>query len=173
MNGRVEPPLDAVIDLDQSVIRAPHFHLEAELLEWIELRDRSIRPASIVNGQAEMTDLNGMIAGAFSSEDIGIDRRPLSRAQAALAAGILAFHQRRQTLERTGHGAGRLGRHTRTERGHIELAVPEQSRPIMRIFYVIETEGSAWWTCKWRISPGVAGSGGRLRSAAKLRTKRT
>lgn len=32
---------------------------------------------------------------------------------------------------------------------------------------------SAWWTWKRRISSGVAVSGGRLRNAAKLRTKRT
>jgi hypothetical protein len=47
-----------------------------------------------------MTGLDGTIAGAFSSEDIGdLDRG----AQVASAAGILAFHQQRQTLERTGH----------------------------------------------------------------------
>jgi hypothetical protein len=51
-------------------------------------------------GQAEMTGLDGTIAGAVSSEDIGdLDRG----AQVASAAGILAFHQQRQTLERTGH----------------------------------------------------------------------
>jgi hypothetical protein len=47
-----------------------------------------------------MTGLDGTIAGAFSSEDIGDLERG---AQAASAAGILAFHQQRQTLERTGH----------------------------------------------------------------------
>jgi hypothetical protein len=47
-----------------------------------------------------MTGLDGTIAGAVSSEDIGdLDRG----AQVASAAGILAFHQQRQTLERTGH----------------------------------------------------------------------
>ena len=69
-------------------------------------------------GQAQMTGLDGTIAGAFSSEDIGdLDRG----AQAASAAGILAFHQQRQMLERTGHRADRLGRNTRIERGRIEL----------------------------------------------------
>jgi hypothetical protein len=71
-----------------------------------------------------MTGLDDTIAGAFSSEDIGdLDRG----AQAALAAGILAFHQQRQTLERTCHRADRLGRHTRIERGRIKLAMPQQS----------------------------------------------
>ena len=74
-------------------------------------------------GQAEMTGLDGTIAGAFSSEDIGdLDRG----AQAASAAGILAFHQQRQMLERTGHRADRLGRNARIERGRIKLAVPQQ-----------------------------------------------
>jgi hypothetical protein len=75
-------------------------------------------------GQAQVTGLSGTIAGAFSSEDIGdLDRG----AQAALAAGILALHQHRQTLQRTGHRADRLGRDTRIERGRIKLAVAEQS----------------------------------------------
>ena len=74
-------------------------------------------------GQAEMTGLDGTIAGAFSSEDIGdLDRG----AQVASAAGILAFHQQRQTLERTGHRADRLGRNTRIECGGIELGMPQQ-----------------------------------------------
>ena len=74
-------------------------------------------------GQAQMTGLDGTIAGAFSSEDIGDLERG---AQAASAAGILAFHQQRQTLERTGHRADRLGRNARIERGRIELGVPQQ-----------------------------------------------
>jgi hypothetical protein len=65
-------------------------------------------------GQAQVTGLGGTIAGPFSSEDIGdLDRV----AQAASAAGILALHQQRQTLERTGHRADRLGRNARIERG--------------------------------------------------------
>ena len=81
-------------------------------------------------GQTQMAGLDGTIAGAFSPEDIGdLDRG----AQAALAVGILAFHQPRQTLERTGHRADRLGRNARVERGRIELAVPQQTRVILRL----------------------------------------
>jgi hypothetical protein len=68
--------------------------------------------------------LGGTIGGPFGSEDIGdLDRG----AQAASAGGILALHQQRQTLERTGHRADRLGRNACIERGRIELAVPQQS----------------------------------------------
>ena len=74
-------------------------------------------------GQAQVTGLGGTIAGAFSSEDIGDLERG---AQAASAAGILALHQQRQTLERTGHRADRLGGNARIERGRIKLAVPQQ-----------------------------------------------
>jgi len=50
--------------------------------------------------QAQVTGLGGTIAGPFSPEDVGdLDRG----AQAASAGGILALHQQRQTLERTGH----------------------------------------------------------------------
>jgi hypothetical protein len=58
-------------------------------------------------GQAQVTGLSGPIAGAFSPEDIGDLERG---AQAASAAGILALHQPRQTLERTGHRTDRFGR---------------------------------------------------------------
>jgi hypothetical protein len=75
-------------------------------------------------GQVQVAGLGGTIAGPFSSEDIGdLDRG----AQAASAAGILALHQQRQTLERTGHRADRLGRNARIERGRIKLAVTQQS----------------------------------------------
>jgi hypothetical protein len=68
--------------------------------------------------------LGGTIGGPFGSEDIGdLDRG----AQAASAGGILALYQQRQTLERTGHRADRLGRNACIERGRIELAVPQQS----------------------------------------------
>jgi hypothetical protein len=73
--------------------------------------------------QAQVTDLGGTIAGPFSSEDVGdLDRG----AQAASAAWILALHQQRQTLERTGHRADRLGGNARIECGRIKLAVPQQ-----------------------------------------------
>jgi hypothetical protein len=77
-----------------------------------------------------VTGPSGTIAGSFSSKDIGDLERG---AQAELAAGSLALHQQRQTLERTGHRADRLGRHTRIERGRIKLAVAQQSRFIMRV----------------------------------------
>ena len=73
--------------------------------------------------QAQVTGLGGTIAGTFSSEDIGDLEWG---AQAELAAGILALHQQRQTLQRTGHRADRLGRDARIERGRIKLAVPQQ-----------------------------------------------
>jgi len=74
-------------------------------------------------GQAQMAGLNGAIAGSFSSEDIGDLERG---AQVGSAAGILALHQHRQMLERTGHRADRFGRNARVECGGIELAVPQQ-----------------------------------------------
>ena len=74
-------------------------------------------------GKAQVTGLSGAIAGPFSSEDIGDLERG---AQAGSVAGLLALHQRRQMLERTGHRADRLGRDARVERGRIELAVPQQ-----------------------------------------------
>ena len=74
--------------------------------------------------QAQVTGLNGAIAGSLSSEDIGDFERG---AQAGSAAGFLALHQQCQMLERTGHRADRLGRNARVERGRIELAVPQQS----------------------------------------------
>jgi hypothetical protein len=74
-------------------------------------------------GQTQVTGLNGTIASSFSSEDIGDLERG---AQAASAAGILALHQQRQMLERTGHRADRLGRNARVEGGRIELAVAQQ-----------------------------------------------
>jgi hypothetical protein len=75
-------------------------------------------------GQAQVTGLNGAIAGAFCAEDIGDLERG---AQAVLAAGILALHQSGQPLERTGHRPDRFGRNAGVERGRIELAVPQQS----------------------------------------------
>ena len=72
-------------------------------------------------GKAEMTGLNGAIAGSFSSEDIGDLKRG---AQAGSVAVLLALHQRRQMFERTGHRADRLGGNTSIERGRIEPAVP-------------------------------------------------
>ena len=75
-------------------------------------------------GQVQVAGLGGTITGPFSSEDIGDLERGT---QAASAAGILAFHQQRQTLERTGHRADRLGRNTRIECGGIELGMPQQS----------------------------------------------
>ena len=85
-------------------------------------RQFSIADMTFELGQAQVTGLSGTIAGAFSSEDIGdLDRG----AQAALAAGILALHQYRQTLQRTGHRADRLGRDTRIERDRIKLAVAQ------------------------------------------------
>ena len=77
-----------------------------------------------------MAGLDGTIAGAFSLEDIGDLERG---AQADLAAGCLALHQQRQMLERTSHRADRLGRNARIERGRIELAVPQQTRVILRL----------------------------------------
>ena len=51
-------------------------------------------------GQAQVAPPIGAIVGAFHSEDIGDLERG---AQAGSAAGILALHQPRQTLKRTGH----------------------------------------------------------------------
>jgi hypothetical protein len=51
-------------------------------------------------GQVEVAGLGGTIAGPFGSEDIGDLERG---AQAGSAVGILALHQPRQTLKRTGH----------------------------------------------------------------------
>src|SRR6202007_1651560 len=49
-------------------------------------------------GQAQVTGLNGTIAGSFTPKNIGdLDRG----AKAGSAARILALHQQRQTLERT------------------------------------------------------------------------
>ena len=77
-----------------------------------------------------MAGLEGTIAGAFSLEDIGDLERG---AQAGSAARFLALHQQCQMLERTGHRTDRLGRNARVERGRIELAVPEQTRVILRL----------------------------------------
>ena len=105
-------------DLDKS---RPEVVVEVAIMQVNrdKLRNLGIQPPR----QGAVTGLDGTIAGAFSSEDIGdLDRG----AQAASAAGILAFHQQRQMLERTGHRADRLGRNTRIERGRIKLAVPQQ-----------------------------------------------
>jgi len=72
-------------------------------------------------GNAQVTGLNGAIAGPFSSEDIGDLKRG---AQAGSVAVFLALHKHRQMFERTGHRADRLGRNASVERGRIELAVP-------------------------------------------------
>jgi hypothetical protein len=74
-------------------------------------------------GQAQVTGLSGTIAGSLSPEDVGDLERG---AQAGSVAGILALHQQRQMLERTGHRADRLGCNARVERGRIELAVSQQ-----------------------------------------------
>ena len=73
--------------------------------------------------KAQVPGMGGPVGGADGTEDIGDLERG---AQAASAAGILALHQQRQTLEWTGHRADRLGRDARIERGRIELAVPQQ-----------------------------------------------
>src|SRR3954471_19759531 len=57
-------------------------------------------------GQAQGTGLSGTIAGSLSPEDGGDLEWG---AQAGSVAGILALHQQRQMLERTGHRADRLG----------------------------------------------------------------
>jgi hypothetical protein len=91
-------------------------------------------------GKAQMTGLNGAIAGSFSAEDIGDLERG---AQAGSAAGILALHQQRQTLERTGHRADRLGCNARVERGRIELAVPQQDLDDADIDILFQQMGKA------------------------------
>jgi hypothetical protein len=73
-------------------------------------------------GQAQVAGLSGTVAGPLSTEDVSDLERG---AQAALAAGILTLHQQRQTLERTGHRADRLGRDLCIEGGRIELAVSQ------------------------------------------------
>jgi hypothetical protein len=91
-------------------------------------------------GKAQVTGLGGTIAGSFSSEDIGDLERG---AQAASTAGILAPHQRRQMLERTGHRADRFGRDTRVERGRIQLAVPQQDLDDADIHILFQQMGKA------------------------------
>src|SRR5439155_24137510 len=73
-------------------------------------------------GQAQMPCMGGTVSRACGTEDIGNLERG---AQATSAARVLALHQQRQTLKRTGHRTDRLGRHPRVARGRIELAVPE------------------------------------------------
>jgi hypothetical protein len=78
-----------------------------------------------------VTRLNGAVAGSLRSEYIGDLQRG---AQAGSVAVLLALHQRRQTFERTGHRADRLGCDASVERSRIELAVPQRPRAIMRTF---------------------------------------
>ena len=87
-----------------------------------------------------MTGLDGTIAGAFSAEDTSdLDRG----AQATSAVGILALHQPRQTLERTGHRTDRFGCNARVERGRIEFAVPQQDLDHADIDILFQQMGKA------------------------------
>jgi hypothetical protein len=71
-------------------------------------------------GKAQVTGLSKAVAGPFSAEDVGdLDRG----AQAGSVAVLLTLHQRRQTFERTGDRADRLGRDAGVERGRVQFAV--------------------------------------------------
>ena len=109
----------------------------AAVVAAIDMAAKRRRPAVLDRrhdlelGKAQVTSLNGAIAGSFSAEDIGDIERG---AQAGSVAVLLALHQRRQMFERTGHRADRLGCDASVERGRIELAVPHRPRAIMRTF---------------------------------------
>jgi hypothetical protein len=67
-----------------------------------------------------------------------------SEARTASAGGCdLSGPEHAELVERAGHGAYRSGRDLGVEGGVLQLRVPERSRAIMRIFYVIETVSSA------------------------------
>ena len=78
----------------------------AAVVAAIDMAAKRRRPAVLDRrhdlelGNAQVTGLNGAIAGPFSSEDIGDLKRG---AQAGSVAMLLALHQRRQMFERTGH----------------------------------------------------------------------
>ena len=101
----------------------------AAVVAAIDMAAESRRPAVLDRrhdlelGKAQVTRLNGAIAGPFRSEDIGDLKRG---AQTGSVAVLLALHQRRQTFERTGDRVDRLGRDASIERGRIEFAVPHQ-----------------------------------------------
>ena len=102
----------------------------AAVVAAIDMAAKRRRPAVLDRrhdlelGKAQVTGLNKAVAGPFSAEDVGdLDRG----AQAGSVAVLLTLHQRRQTFERTGDRADRLGRDAGVERGRVQFAVSQQN----------------------------------------------
>ena len=88
------------------------------------MRQFSIADMTLSWARLRWPALAGTLRWAVSAEDIGDLERG---AQAASAAGIVAFHQHAEMLERTRHRADRLGGDAGVERGRVQLGVPEQN----------------------------------------------
>jgi hypothetical protein len=85
---------------------------------------------------------------SMTAEDIrDLQRRArhLRRASGGrrVPALVLVGHQRGEAIQRAHHLADGIGGDASVERRRLQLGMPERPRVIMRIFYVIETEGSA------------------------------